>query len=92
MSSMGRRSTGSGGREVCETACINRQRGREISPTILGFAGAVVWLQEVTLHTAAGVRALTVGARLAASPVHVALIKIYRRIPIIIILWSTLLG
>lgn len=46
------------------------------SPTIFGFAGAVVWLQQVTLHTAAGVRALSVRARLAASPVHIALVKI----------------
>lgn len=87
---MGRRSTGSGvGGQgeigVCEAACINREREREKerSPTIFGFAGAVVWLQQVTLHTAAGVRALTVGARLAASPVHVALIKIYRRTTIL---------
>lgn len=85
---MGRRSTGSGvGSQgeigVCEAACINREREKEISPTIFGFAGAVVWLQQVTLHTAAGVRALSVGARLAASPVHVALIKIYRRTTIL---------
>lgn len=59
------------------------ERESERSPTIFGFAGAVVWLQQVTFHTAAGVRALTVGARLAASPVQVALIKIYRRITIL---------
>lgn len=70
------------GEERCvrQHALTDRERERERDPTIFGFAGAVVWLQQVTLHTAAGVRALSVGARLAASPVHVALIKIYRRI------------
>lgn len=55
----------------------SKERRREgASPTIFGFAGAVVWLQQVTLHTATGVRALSVRARLAASPVHIALVKI----------------
>lgn len=48
--------------------------------TIFGFAGAVVWLHQVTLHTGAGVGALSVSARLTASPVHVTLIEIYKRI------------
>lgn len=48
--------------------------------TIFGFAGAVVWLQQIALHTAAGVGALSVCARLAARPIHTALIKIYKRI------------
>lgn len=46
--------------------------------TIFGFAGAVVWLQQVALHTAAGVGALGVCACLTARPVHIALIEIYR--------------
>lgn len=46
--------------------------------TILGFAGAVVRLQQVTLHTAADVGALGVGARLAAGAVHGALVEICR--------------
>lgn len=45
--------------------------------TIFGFAGAIVWLQQVALHTAAGVGALCVCARLAACPVHIALVEIY---------------
>lgn len=59
-------------------ALTQRERERKRS-TIFSFAGAVVWLQQVSLHAAAGVRALSVGARLAAGPVHVALVKIYRR-------------
>ena len=46
--------------------------------TIFGFAGAVVWLQQVALHTAAGVGALIVCAHLTAGPVHIALIEIYQ--------------
>lgn len=45
--------------------------------TIFGFAGAIVWLQQVALHTAAGVGARRVCARLAACPVHIALVEIY---------------
>lgn len=47
--------------------------------TIFGFAWAVVWLQQVALHTAAGVGALSVYARLTAGPVYTALIKIYQK-------------
>lgn len=65
---------------MCQAACINK----ELSPTVFGFARAVVWLQQVTLHAAAGVGALSVAARLAASPVHVALIKIYKRTTILL--------
>lgn len=66
---------------------LKRKGGEESegSPTIFGFAGAVVWLQQVTLHTAAGVRAFSVRARLAASPVDVALVKIYRRTSILLL-------
>lgn len=46
--------------------------------TIFGFAGTVVWLQQVTLHTAAGIGALTVCACLTAGPIHTALIEIYQ--------------
>lgn len=67
---------GGAGREECERASIKGEEERGASPTIFGFAGAVVWLQQVTLHTATGVRALSVRARLAASPVHIALVKI----------------
>lgn len=44
--------------------------------TIFGFAGAVVWLQQVTLHAAADVAALSISACLTASPVHITLIEI----------------
>lgn len=45
-------------------------------PTILGLAGTVVWLQQVTFHTAAREGAIRVGAELAAGAVHRALIKV----------------
>lgn len=60
---------------VLGLCCTSRMRVL----TIFGFAGAVVWLQQVALHTAAGVGALRVCARLAARPVHIAFIEIYRR-------------
>lgn len=44
--------------------------------TILGLAGAVVWLQQVTFHTAAGEGAICVGAELAAGAVHRALVEV----------------
>lgn len=47
--------------------------------TIFGFAGSVVWLQEIPLDTAARVGALGVGACLAAGPVHGAFIKVWER-------------
>lgn len=50
--------------------------------TIFGFAGAVVGLQEVALHTAAGVGAVSICARLTARPVHIALIEICGEITI----------
>lgn len=46
--------------------------------TIFGFAGAVVWLQQVTLHTATDVASVGVRACLTACPVHIAFIKIYQ--------------
>lgn len=52
---------------VCVSVCVL---------TIFGFTRAVVWLQQVALHTAAGVGALRVRARLTARPVHIALIVI----------------
>lgn len=51
--------------------------GNCILLTIFGFAGAVVRLQQVALHTGADVGALSVCARLTAHPVHIALIEIY---------------
>lgn len=68
-----------GERRVREAARVNRGAENAPSPTVFGFAGAVVWLQQVALHTAAGVGALSVAARLAAGPVRVTLVKIYRR-------------
>ena len=44
--------------------------------TILGLAGAVVWLRQVALHAGAGVGAFSVGTGLTACPVYSALIKI----------------
>lgn len=46
--------------------------------TVLSFAGAVVRLQQVSLHTTADVGALRIGARLTAGAVHVALVEICR--------------
>lgn len=47
--------------------------------TIFGFAGAVVWLQEIALHTAAGVAAFSVCACLTACSIHTTLIEIYTK-------------
>lgn len=44
--------------------------------TILGLAGAVVWLNQISFHTGAGVRAVCVSALLTAGAVHRTLIKI----------------
>lgn len=44
--------------------------------TVLGLAGAIVWLRQVSFHAGAGVAAVGVGTGLAAGPVHTALIKI----------------
>lgn len=44
--------------------------------TILGLAGAVVWLRQVALHAGTGVGAFRIGTGLTAGPVHSALIKI----------------
>lgn len=49
---------------------------RGTPPTILGLAGTVVWLQQVTFHAAAREGAICVGAELAAGAVHRALIKV----------------
>lgn len=46
--------------------------------TILSFAGAVVRLQQVALHTTADVGAFCIGARLTAGAVHIALVEICR--------------
>lgn len=62
---------------LCCTFCVHVL-------TIFGFAGAVIWLQQVSLHTAAGVGALSVCARLTARPVHIALIEIYKKITLCI--------
>lgn len=44
--------------------------------TILGLAGAIVRLRQISFHTGAGVAAISVGTGLAAGPVHTALIKV----------------
>lgn len=44
--------------------------------TVLGLAGAVVRLRQISFHAGAGVAAVGVGAGLAAGPVHTALIKV----------------
>lgn len=62
---------------LCCTFCVHVL-------TIFGFAGAVIWLQQVSLHTAAGVGALSVCARLTARPIHIALIEIYKKITLCI--------
>lgn len=45
--------------------------------TILGLAGAVVWLRQVTLHTGACVGAVSVDTGLTAGPIHTALIEVW---------------
>lgn len=47
--------------------------------TILGFAGSVIRLQEVSFNTAARVGTLCVGAGLAAGPIDSALIEVSKR-------------
>lgn len=49
---------------------------QQLTLTILGLAGAVVWLRQVALHTGAAVGAFSVCTGLTAGPVHSALIKI----------------
>lgn len=56
---------------------IGEQHGGHLSlwpqvppPTILGLAGAVVRLQQVSFHTATGKGAIRVGTQLAAGAVH----------------------
>lgn len=44
--------------------------------TVLGLAGAIVRLGQISFHAGAGVAAVSVGTGLAAGPVHTALIKI----------------
>lgn len=63
---------------VCRAALKHHAAPAE-ALTVLGFAGSVVWLQEIPLDTAARVGALCVGARLAARPVHGAFIEVWER-------------
>lgn len=44
--------------------------------TVFGFARLVIWLQQIALHTAAGVRPLSVHTGLAAGPINCALVEI----------------
>ena len=53
-------------------------RSQVSPPTILGLAGAVVWLQQVPFHTAAREGTICVGAQLAAGAIHRALIEVCR--------------
>lgn len=44
--------------------------------TILGLAGAIVWLRQVAFHTGTGVGSFGVSTVLTAGPVQAALIKV----------------
>lgn len=54
---------------ICLCRCLTKL-------TILGLAGAVVWLGQVALHTGTGVRAIGVRAGLTAGAVRAALIEV----------------
>ena len=53
-------------------------RSQVSPPTILGLAGAVVWLQQVPFHTATREGTICVGAQLAAGAIHRALVEVCR--------------